>query len=450
MREIVLKSKLHKAERAKQKSKMEDILESVDEQLEGIRTLLPPRSKPLKNEETDEYDLMVKELSFETRAHATDRLKTPEELALLEKERLESLEHDRRRRLFFSFLFLYLFIFFCFFFFFFCLFVFYFLLVCFYFRMAPDAEEGGRRMISADEIFDGFVVENESLPFLKDKTHPLGIQEENNSENNQENDENGNTFDDSPPSDEEHQQQQYLQNENELHGNLEQSPSHSQISKKRKRNKIESEERSDDEKLGSDDNNDDDDEELNDELHLNGKNNETQKKSTNTHKGKEREEEEEKSSEDDDVPIFINGSKSLIDENHVEQNEQDELTQKQQQQDKHKHQSSTSKLSKPTEVYFGATIEDNDHLKDVPFVLDVPTTSNQLAELLKGCFFSTYLCVFLFSLLLFFVVFLIFWLFLFLFVFFSSSFLFCSFVLVFFFFFFSVLTGFHFILMIVI
>jgi len=46
----------------------------------------------------DEYDKMVKELAFETRAHATDRLKTPEEIAILEKQKLESLERDRRRR----------------------------------------------------------------------------------------------------------------------------------------------------------------------------------------------------------------------------------------------------------------------------------------------------------------------------------------------------------------
>lgn len=40
----------------------------------------------------DDYDKSVHELQFEKRGHALDRMKTEEELAAEEKERLEKLE----------------------------------------------------------------------------------------------------------------------------------------------------------------------------------------------------------------------------------------------------------------------------------------------------------------------------------------------------------------------
>jgi nucleolar protein 14 len=49
-------------------------------------------------EEADEYDVAVRDLAFDTRAYATDKLKTPQELAQLENERLQQLEKDRQRR----------------------------------------------------------------------------------------------------------------------------------------------------------------------------------------------------------------------------------------------------------------------------------------------------------------------------------------------------------------
>lgn len=43
-------------------------------------------------QQPDEYDKLVKELGSDRRAHASDRTKTPEEIAQEEKERLEELE----------------------------------------------------------------------------------------------------------------------------------------------------------------------------------------------------------------------------------------------------------------------------------------------------------------------------------------------------------------------
>ena len=54
----------------------------------------------LKEEEkvsrsVDDYDRSVRELQFERRGHAVDRMKTEEELAAEVKERLEKLEVSR-------------------------------------------------------------------------------------------------------------------------------------------------------------------------------------------------------------------------------------------------------------------------------------------------------------------------------------------------------------------
>lgn len=40
----------------------------------------------------DEYDMMVRELGFEMKAQPSEKLKTPEELAREERERLQTLE----------------------------------------------------------------------------------------------------------------------------------------------------------------------------------------------------------------------------------------------------------------------------------------------------------------------------------------------------------------------
>jgi nucleolar protein 14 len=45
IKEIIVKSKLHKAERAKDKAHREDLMEQVDQQFNGIRMLLKPRPK---------------------------------------------------------------------------------------------------------------------------------------------------------------------------------------------------------------------------------------------------------------------------------------------------------------------------------------------------------------------------------------------------------------------
>jgi hypothetical protein len=62
---------------------------------EAERAARAAKGKP----QQDQYDRLVRELTFEARGRATDRMKTPEERAREEKEKLEALEAERVRRM---------------------------------------------------------------------------------------------------------------------------------------------------------------------------------------------------------------------------------------------------------------------------------------------------------------------------------------------------------------
>ncbi|KAH9602642.1 hypothetical protein KSS87_005127 [Heliosperma pusillum] len=130
MEEVILKSKYHKAQRAKEKEENEQLVEHLDKDFESLvqsqafssltqpnkmnalKALVNPNfSKELKKEEAtsvskipkqdgpDEYDKLVNEMMMEIRARPSDRTKTPEEIAEEEKERLEELEQERQNRM---------------------------------------------------------------------------------------------------------------------------------------------------------------------------------------------------------------------------------------------------------------------------------------------------------------------------------------------------------------
>ncbi|OBZ82885.1 putative nucleolar complex protein 14 [Choanephora cucurbitarum] len=122
MKEIIAKSKMHKAERQLAKQEDDDLRENLDEELADIRGLLDtkPARKPLPSQsavfkrsedeqpkskvEADlddyaDYDKAIFELATDQRAQATDRTKTEEEIALEEKEKLEKAERARKRRM---------------------------------------------------------------------------------------------------------------------------------------------------------------------------------------------------------------------------------------------------------------------------------------------------------------------------------------------------------------
>ncbi|CAN6470713.1 unnamed protein product [Victoria cruziana] len=130
MEEIILKSKFHKAQKAKEKEDDEQLIKQLDEDFKSlaqsvvIHSLIRPskmnavkallndtsrtetgkRGLPAVDEETlqdrpDEYDKLVKEMVMDIRARPSDRTKTPEEIAQEERARLEELEEERKKRM---------------------------------------------------------------------------------------------------------------------------------------------------------------------------------------------------------------------------------------------------------------------------------------------------------------------------------------------------------------
>uniref|UniRef100_A0A7S2ZCZ2 Uncharacterized protein n=2 Tax=Rhodosorus marinus TaxID=101924 RepID=A0A7S2ZCZ2_9RHOD len=102
MAEIIAKSKMYRDERAKDRLEMEAKTDKLDAALDDILPGLqkgPSRNAVVQSVADKEYDKMFVELATEKRAIATDRLKTPEELAKEEKERLDALEAMRLRRM---------------------------------------------------------------------------------------------------------------------------------------------------------------------------------------------------------------------------------------------------------------------------------------------------------------------------------------------------------------
>jgi nucleolar protein 14 len=134
MNEIMAKSKHFKALKAQEKGEDQELVEDLDNKFTSLvhsKALLsltePNKMKALKalvnnnsisiekgdkdslsatratnnfvQEKPDEYDQTVRQLGFEMRARPSDRLKTPEEIAQEERERLEELEEQRQKRM---------------------------------------------------------------------------------------------------------------------------------------------------------------------------------------------------------------------------------------------------------------------------------------------------------------------------------------------------------------
>lgn len=101
MEEVVAKAKYHKMERQEATRNAVELTGEMDVAFDSIRGLLAqasaahddgPRTK------ADNYDVSVRSLNYENRGRATDRLKTPEEVAAAEYARLSRLEEARVTR----------------------------------------------------------------------------------------------------------------------------------------------------------------------------------------------------------------------------------------------------------------------------------------------------------------------------------------------------------------
>lgn len=102
--ELISTSKQKKHERQSGKEETQELTDKLDSEWKDVRLLMSAAAKKAQDTQevpikADSYDILVRSLKFDGRAKATDRLKTPEELALEEKEKLEKLEADRINRM---------------------------------------------------------------------------------------------------------------------------------------------------------------------------------------------------------------------------------------------------------------------------------------------------------------------------------------------------------------
>uniref|UniRef100_A0AAQ5XFW2 NOP14 nucleolar protein homolog (yeast) n=1 Tax=Amphiprion ocellaris TaxID=80972 RepID=A0AAQ5XFW2_AMPOC len=104
--ELIQKSKQEKRERQVQKEEAQELTEKLDQEWKSIQALMVKKTPKAERTDTpeekpklDEYDMMVRELGFEMKAQPSEKMKTPEELAREEREKLQKLEADRLRRM---------------------------------------------------------------------------------------------------------------------------------------------------------------------------------------------------------------------------------------------------------------------------------------------------------------------------------------------------------------
>ncbi|XP_014822341.1 PREDICTED: nucleolar protein 14 [Poecilia mexicana] len=104
--ELIQKSKQEKRERQVQKEEAQELTEKLDQDWKSIQALMVKKTpkaenvdKPEEKAKPEEYDMMVRELGFEMKAQPSEKMKSPEELAKEEKEKLQKLEADRLRRM---------------------------------------------------------------------------------------------------------------------------------------------------------------------------------------------------------------------------------------------------------------------------------------------------------------------------------------------------------------
>ncbi|EQC38529.1 hypothetical protein SDRG_04235 [Saprolegnia diclina VS20] len=104
MHEVMMKSKMYKAEKQKNKANQDETTEVLDAEFADFQKMLSFRPKkadrtPEARGELDEFDKMARLLSMEAKAKATERNLSPEEIAKKEHEKLAELEKQRIARM---------------------------------------------------------------------------------------------------------------------------------------------------------------------------------------------------------------------------------------------------------------------------------------------------------------------------------------------------------------
>ncbi|KAF0688411.1 Aste57867_19967 [Aphanomyces stellatus] len=101
MQEVMMKSKMHKAERQKSKATQDETTEKLDAEFADFTSLLQfrPKKEDRPREALDDFDKMARQLAMEAKAKATERKQSPEEIAKKEHEKLAELERARVARM---------------------------------------------------------------------------------------------------------------------------------------------------------------------------------------------------------------------------------------------------------------------------------------------------------------------------------------------------------------
>ncbi|XP_003801185.1 nucleolar protein 14 [Otolemur garnettii] len=149
--ELIAKSKQEKRDRQTQREDALELTEKLDQDWKEIQALLShktPKSESRDKKEKpkpDAYDMMVRELGFEMKAQPSNRMRTEEELAHEEQERLQRLEAERLRRM-----------------------------------LGKDEDENTKKPkhISADDLNDGFVLDKDDRRLLSYKDGKMNVEED--------------------------------------------------------------------------------------------------------------------------------------------------------------------------------------------------------------------------------------------------------------------------------
>ncbi|XP_078071316.1 nucleolar protein 14 [Mustelus asterias] len=147
--ELIAKSKKEKHERQVQRDKAQELTEKLDKDWKEVHSLLAHKAPRVEHKEekakAGDYDIIVRELFFDMKAQPSNRMKTKEELAREEQERLQKLETERVR------------------------------------RMRGEFEEKDKdksKHMSAEDLYDGFILDKIDKPCLVYKEGKLEEQEE--------------------------------------------------------------------------------------------------------------------------------------------------------------------------------------------------------------------------------------------------------------------------------
>ncbi|XP_033332945.2 nucleolar protein 14 homolog l(3)07882 [Megalopta genalis] len=101
--ELIAESKKRKAEQQKIREQTIDLTEKLDTEWKDLLPIVTAANKAIEEvvnkPKADDYDIAVRELKFEARGTASEKLKSEEEIVKEEKEKLEALEADRLSRM---------------------------------------------------------------------------------------------------------------------------------------------------------------------------------------------------------------------------------------------------------------------------------------------------------------------------------------------------------------